>query len=103
MSSWSEYQFQVANRFISQQVRRYGRHMDEIECMQEGWRAFLYARRTYRKVAGCCNFAVYAEYAVREALDLMRYRRNQRIRLESPCSLDMSYEDGNWKARVHWT
>lgn len=95
MSSWSEYQFQVANRFISQQVRRYGRHMDEIECMQEGWRAFLYARRTYRKVAGCCNFAVYAEYAVREALDLMRYRRNQRIRLESPCSLDMSYEDGN--------
>ena len=53
MSSWSEYQFQVANRFISQQVRRYGRHMDEIECMQEGWRAFLYARRTYRKVAGC--------------------------------------------------
>ena len=33
MSSWSEYQFQVANRFISQQVRRYGRHMDEIECM----------------------------------------------------------------------
>ena len=41
MSSWSEYQFQVANRFISQQVRRYGRHMDEIECMQEVWRAFL--------------------------------------------------------------
>lgn len=48
MSEWSEYQFQVANRFILQQVRHYGRHMDEIECMQEGWRAFLSARRTYR-------------------------------------------------------
>lgn len=95
MSEWSEYQFQVANRFILQQVRHYGRHMDEIECMQEGWRAFLSARRTYRQVEGCCNFAVYAEYVVREALDLMRYRRNQRIRLESPFSLDMQYEDSN--------
>lgn len=44
---------------------------------------------------GCCNFAVYAEYVVREALDLRRYRRNQRILLESPFSLDMQYEDSN--------
>lgn len=78
----------MANRFISQQVRRYGRHMDESSaCRRVGGRFCMPGGPT-GKWRAAANFAVYAEYAVREALDLMRYRRNQRIRLES---------------RVHWT
>lgn len=92
MSDWSELQFQTANRFIHQQIRRYGHFMAEDECIQECWRAFLAARRSYLRVSGCCRFTTYAERHILEALDLLRRHRNQRISLESNFSLDMRYE-----------
>ena len=89
MSHWTELQFRAANYFIYHQVRQYGRHLDETECMQEGWRAFLTARRQYPQVAGCCSFSVLAERLIWEALEQYRIRRNRLIGLESPLSLDM--------------
>jgi hypothetical protein len=92
MNDWSDLAFQAANHFIHRQIRRYPYHMDYEECIQECWRAFLIAKRTYPQVAGCCNFAVYAERCILEALDFLRRRRNQRIALESRLSLDMRYD-----------
>ena len=89
MSHWTELQFRAANYFIYHQVRQYGRHLDETECMQEGWRAFLTARRQYPQVAGCCSFSVFAERLIWEALEQYRIRRNRLIGLESPLSLEL--------------
>lgn len=65
MSSWSEARYQAANRFIYQLVRGYGHHMDQAECMQTGWLAYLGAECTYPQVAGCTNFKSYAEFVIR--------------------------------------
>ena len=92
MSAWSELEFQAVNRFIHQQVRQYGHHMDEEECCAEAWRALLEARYSYHLVEGCCDFRAYAEHCVAEGLDLLRRQRDPRFKLESRLSLDMRYD-----------
>lgn len=93
MMTMSDNDFRQADDFIMSQINSYGHFMDKNECRQEGWRAFMEAENSYYKVAGCCSFAVYAQYCILDTLDLLRKRRNKRIEIESRLSLDMNFED----------
>ena len=95
MNHMSKHKYQSINSFIHYQVKCYSNQLDENECMQEGWRTYLEAERNYHKVEGCCEFTTYAEHSIYETLNMMRRRRNQRIQLESPLSLDTQCENSN--------
>lgn len=91
----SEIEYLAMDRLIRKCVREYGRGMDQEECRADAWRVLLEAKMTFPDVAGCCNFASYAQFNIKEYLDEARKKRNRRIAIESPFSLDVQYYETN--------
>lgn len=97
----SDLEFRIMERFVNEGVNKYGQGMDEEECHAEGWRAVLEARESYRRVAGCCDFASFAEHCLEMRLGEMRQARNKWIALHSPCSLDAPYYNSDETIGAH--
>ena len=95
-------EYKIVEPFIVRCVRRYGRGMNLEDCHSEAWRAYLEADADYHLVQNCCDKASYAEQKIEEHLGLMRRKRSERIKLESPFSLDTPYYDTGESAVDHF-
>ena len=92
---WTKERYLRAEQFIRRQIESFGCNSDCDDTMQDGWRVYLLAQQDYSRVSGCCDFESYVNYRFEVHMDELRYKRNERLHIESSLSLDQPLTNTN--------